>query len=143
MKNQESQLQTTLDTAREILRATTTNQEVLVGLLRKASILVATLDNFKIGFSQTYIGLAKVFDRLGVLTNFYDSHRDWILDGLKRVDNALNTINTDVPRIIWNLGNFITNIRNLLLPPGASAVPVPEKALVATDMCVPIPGRTC
>ncbi|OHT79331.1 hypothetical protein BKG69_13140 [Mycobacteroides chelonae] len=143
LNDQQQQVRSTLNAAQEIVHTAAVNHDVLVGLLKKTAVLVASLDNFKVGFSQAITGLAKIFDRLVVLTNFYDSHREWLLDVLQRVNNSLNVINTDVPRIIWNLGNFITTLRNLILPPGASPITVPEKELVATDMCVPIPGRTC
>ncbi|SEA31307.1 MULTISPECIES: MlaD family protein [unclassified Mycobacterium] len=143
VSSQQQQVRTALDAAREIMHTAVLNRDVLTSLLNKTAVLVATLDNFKIGFSQAITGLAKMFDRLSVALDFYDSHREWALDLLQRINNSLNLINTDVPRIIWNLGNFTTTVRNLILPPGATPAPVPEKPLVATDMCVPIPGRTC
>lgn len=139
--HQQDQLRSILDASSELLHAGVANGAVLVALVRQASILVATLDTYKLGIAGAGVGISKLVDALVVATDFYQSHRDWLLDSLKRVNNALNTINTDIPRIIWNLGNFVTNVRAAVSPGGMRLAP--ELPVLATDMCVPIPGRTC
>lgn len=139
--HQHAQLRTILDSTQELLRATISNRTLLVLLLRQTSVLAATLDTYKLGLSNAGVGIRQVIDRLLVLTDFYGSHRDWLIDALQRVNNALNAINTDIPRVIWNLGNFVTNLRAALSPGGLRQAP--DIPVLATDMCVPMEGRAC
>ncbi|WP_162526709.1 MULTISPECIES: MlaD family protein [unclassified Mycobacteroides] len=141
VNHQQDQLRSILDASSELLHASIANGPVLVALVRQASILVSTLDTYKLGIAAAGMGLRKLFDNLIIATDFYGAHRDWLLDSLKRVNNALNVINTDIPRIIGNLGNFVNNVRGAVSPGGLRLVP--ELPVLATDMCVPISGRTC
>ncbi|WP_418002826.1 MlaD family protein [Mycobacterium sp. PDNC021] len=141
VNRQQDQLRSILDASAELLHATVADGAMLASLVRQASILVATLDTYKVGIAGAGTGLAKLIDALVVATDFYQSHRDWLIDSLKRVDNALKVINTDIPRIIGNLGNFVNNVRGAISPGGLRLVP--ELPVLATDMCVPIQGRTC
>jgi phospholipid/cholesterol/gamma-HCH transport system substrate-binding protein len=141
VNRQQDQLRSILDTSSELLHATVADGAMLVSLVRQASILVATLDAYKLGIVGAGAGIRQLVDELVVATDFYQSHRDWLIDSLKRVNNALNVINTDIPRIIGNLGNFVNNVRGAVSPGGLRLVP--ELPVLATDMCVPVPGRTC
>lgn len=139
--HQQDQLRTMLDASRELLHTTVSNKSMIAALVRDASILIAILDNNKQGLAGVGVGIGQLIDELVVATDFYQSHRDWLIDSLQRVNNALNVINTDIPRVIWNLGNFVNNLRNAVSPGGLRLLP--ELPTLATDMCVPIPGRTC
>ncbi|MBB4852893.1 phospholipid/cholesterol/gamma-HCH transport system substrate-binding protein [Mycobacteroides chelonae] len=141
VNHQQDQLRSILDASSELLHASVANGEVVVALVRQASILVAALDTYKLGITGSSVGIQQLIDELVVATDFYRAHRDWLLDSLKRVNNALNVINTDIPRIIGNLGNFVNNVRGAFSPGGFRLVP--ELPVLATDMCVPMPGRTC
>ncbi|WP_165682761.1 MlaD family protein [Mycobacteroides abscessus] len=139
--HQQDQLRSVLDASTELLHATVANGSVMVALVRQAAVLVATLDTYKLGLAGAGIGIRHLVDQLVVGTDFYQGHRDWLLDSLQRVNNALNVINTDIPRIVWNLGNFVNNVRGATSPGGLRLVP--ELPVLATDMCVPIQGRAC
>jgi len=142
VKQQRTQLHTVFDTAQELVNSAEQNRPLLVELLQNAALLLTLWDGIKFGLAQTAIGLGRALTVIGDGgAKFYDTHRDWLLDVLQRTNNALNVINTDIPRIIWNLGNFIDNLRNATAPNGRRIIP-PDQ-LLSTDICVPMPGRTC
>lgn len=140
LSHQKGQLQTLADVGQELLRTAGANQELLNDVMRRAAVLVVTIDNVKVQLQQTLPPLLKAIKSVMGIANFYDSHRDWLLDSLQRTNNALNVVNTDLPRIIWNLGNFVNDVRNLISPKGPQPL---EDHLLATDYCVPMPGRSC
>lgn len=142
VKQQRTQLRTVFDTAQEFVNSAEQNRPMLIELLQNAALLLTLWDGIKFGLSQAAIGLGRMLTVIGdVGVEFYNIHRDWLLDAMQRTNNALNVINTDIPRIIWNLGNFIDNLRNATAPNGRRIIP-PDQ-LLSTDICVPVPGRTC
>lgn len=138
---QQDQLRIVTDASSELLHAVITDKEQIVRVVKELAIMTATLDTYKYGVQATTAALAVVLEQTQVGIRFYQRHRDWLIDNLKRVNNALNKINTDIPRIIWNTGNFVDNLRNAVSPGGLRLLP--EIPLLATDMCVPTPGHTC
>ncbi|WP_165695364.1 MlaD family protein [Mycobacteroides abscessus] len=142
MSRQRDQLQLAFDTTTELTSALNANREMLLELVRETAITLAELDKFKYGVAQSSIGLGRLLTVIGDdAVRFYDSHRDWVLDVLQRTNNALNVINTDISRIIWNLGNFVNNLRDWVSPSGLRLVP--QDDLLATDLCVPTSERPC
>lgn len=137
---QKSQLQTMLDVGQELTRTAAKNQEHMNEVLHKAAILITIVDNVKVQLQQALPPLLKAVKTVMGVANFYDSHRDWLLDILQRTTNALNVVNTDFPRMIWNLGNFVNDIRSMISPKGPQPI---EDHLLASDFCVPMPGRSC
>ncbi|MFD6196476.1 MlaD family protein [Mycobacteriaceae bacterium NPDC060252] len=138
--HQKYQLQTMLEVGQEIARTAAANQEFFNDVLHKAAILITIVDNVKVQLQQALPPLLKAVKTLMGVANFYDSHRDWLLDILQRTTNALNVVNTDFPRMIWNLGNFVNDIRSMISPKGPQPI---EDHLLASDFCVPMPGRSC
>lgn len=138
--HQKSQLQTMLDVGQELTRTAAKNQEHMNEVLHKAAILITIVDNVKVQLQQALPPLLKAVKTVMGVANFYDSHRDWLLDILQRTTNALNVVNTDFPRMIWNLGNFVNDIRSMISPKGPQPI---EDHLLASDFCVPMPGRSC
>ncbi|SKR01517.1 mce family protein [Mycobacteroides abscessus subsp. massiliense] len=138
--HQKGQMQTMLDVGQELTHTATKNQEHMIEVLHKAAILITVVDNVKVQLQQALPPLLKSVKTVMGVANFYDSHRDWLLDILQRTTNALNVINTDFPRMIWNLGNFVNDIRAMISPKGPQPI---EDHLLASDFCVPMPGRSC
>ncbi|SKR49331.1 MlaD family protein [Mycobacteroides abscessus] len=138
--HQKSQLQTMLDVGQELTRTAQKNQDHMIEVLHRAAILITIVDNVKVQLQQALPPLLKSVKTVMGVANFYDSHRDWLLDILQRTTNALNVVNTDFPRMIWNLGNFVNDIRSMISPKGPQPI---EDHLLASDFCVPMPGRSC
>lgn len=141
VNHQQDQLRVVLDTAAELVDATMANRAMLKNVVQKVAVLAQLLDTIKTELGQVVRGGARMVESSMVLVDFYDSHRDWLLDLWQRINNKLNVINTDLPRIVWNLGNFTDDLADLISPRNLQ-VPVPHPVL-STDVCAPMPGRTC
>lgn len=135
---QQDQVRSVFDAAAELTHAAAANMPLVQMMLRQVALLESTLDTFKEGINQAFEGLGRLFNGLIVASNFYAAHRDWVIDAMVRIDNALKIINTDIPRTIWNLGNFVDNFRALIAPGDKK-----DQPLLATDICAPIEGRSC
>ncbi|SHU39750.1 Mce family protein [Mycobacteroides abscessus subsp. abscessus] len=139
---QRDQLHNIFDTTQELVNTAEQNRPMLIDLIQNAALLLTLWDSIKYGITQASLGIGRLFDALGnVGVKFYNGHRDWLLDVLQRTNNALNVINTDIPRIVWNLGNFIDNLRKAVSPDGRRIIP--QDQLLTTDVCVPAAGRSC
>ncbi|MGV0625542.1 MlaD family protein [Mycolicibacter minnesotensis] len=141
VNHQQTQLGVILTSASEFLRATTDNRAMIGEFVRGAALLTTLIVDLRDQLRHLLYGVGRLVDALKVLTAFYDTHRDWVLDIWQRINNALNVINTDVPRTIWSLGTFINDFRNLIAPGGLRVLP--DDQLLSTDFCAPIPGHTC
>ncbi|MUL67110.1 hypothetical protein BOO86_21735 [Mycobacterium sp. CBMA 234] len=141
VNHQQDQFSVLLDTANELLHTSITNSSLLATLAQQAAVLSVQLDTYKYGIQRAGAALARIVDAIVAGTTFYDLHRDWVLDSLQRTNNALNVINTDIPRIVGNLGNFVDAVRGVTSP--GDKRNAPDLPMLATDMCVPLPGRTC
>lgn len=144
VNHQQDQLRVVLDTAGELVDATMANRAMLKNIVQKVAVLAQLLDTIKTELGQVIGGGAKLIESAVALVDFYDSHRDWLLEEFQRTNNDLNAINTDWPRIVWNLGNFADDLSNLMSPRDRQVVPqAPTGPVLSTDICAPMPGRTC
>lgn len=141
VNHQQDQLRVVLGTAAELVATTMASRTMLNDILQKVAVLAQLLDTIKTELGQVIRGGAKLVESVVVLVDFYDSHRDWLLDRLQSVNNRLTAINTDLPRTVWNVGNFADDLADLISPRGLQRVP--EHPVLSTDICAPMPGRTC
>lgn len=141
VNHQQDQLRSVLGTAAELVDTTMANRATLKNILQRVAVLAQLLDTIKVELGQFIRGGAKLVHSAVVLVDFYDSHRDWLLDRLQSINNKLNAINTDLPRIVMNLGRFADDLGDLISPRDRQVVP--QQPVLSTDICAPMPGRTC
>ncbi len=137
VERQRGQVTNILNLSDEYVRSLNGYRDNLASLVRKLSITTQTLEIYDKGFSDTLHGLGDVLQALKPLGDFYDGHR---LEFIERVRDFLhrgrlfverNGITIRVLKRTQNLFDRVLNAQNA--PPG----------LLATDLCVPIPGSAC
>ena len=137
VERQRGQVTEILNLSNEYIRALSNYRDKFAALVRKASILTQTLVIYDRGFSSTIQGLGDVLLALKPLGDFYESHS---LEFIEKMRNLLergrlfteqNGLAIRALRRVQNTFDRILNAQNA--PPG----------LLATDMCVPIPGSAC
>lgn len=137
VERQRGQVTAILNLSDEYIRALSNYRDKFAALVRKTSILTQTLVIYDHGFSGTIQGLGDVLLALKPVGDLYESHS---VEFIEKVRNLLergrlfteqNGLTIRALRRVQNTFDRILNAQNA--PPG----------LLATDMCVPIPGSPC
>lgn len=137
VERQRGQVTKILDLSDEYIRSLSNYREQFAQLVRKISILTQTLVIYDKGFSQTLQGLGDVILALKPLSDFYEAHR---LEFIERVRDFLhrgrlfverNGLTIRVLKRTQNLFDRVLNAQNA------------DPGLLATDLCVPVPGSPC
>jgi phospholipid/cholesterol/gamma-HCH transport system substrate-binding protein len=137
VERQRGQVTSILNLSDEYIRALSNYRDKFAELVRKASILTQTLVIYDRGFSNTIQGLGDVLLALKPLGDAYESHS---LEFIEKVRNFLergrlfverNGLTIRALRRVQNLFDRVLDAQNA--SPG----------LLATDLCVPVPGSGC
>lgn len=137
IERQRGQVTKILNLSDEYIRALSNYRDKFAQLVRKVSILTQTMVIYNRGLSQTLQGLGDVLLALKPLGDFYEAHR---IEFIERVRDFLergrlfverNGLTIRVLKRTQNLLDRVLNAQNA------------DPGLLATDLCVPIPGSTC
>jgi len=137
VERQRGQVTSILNLSDEYIRSLSNYRDKFAQIVRKASILTQTLVIYDKGFSNTIEGLGDVLLALKPLGDFYETHR---LEFIEKVRNWLekgrlfverNGLTIRALKRVQNLFDRVLNAQNA------------EPALLATDVCVPVPGSAC
>jgi phospholipid/cholesterol/gamma-HCH transport system substrate-binding protein len=137
VERQRGQVTNILNLSDEYIRALSGYRDKFAQLVRKVSILTQTLVIYDKGFSQTLQGLGDVSLALKPIGDFYVSHE---LEFVERVRQFLergrlfverNGLTIRALKRVQNLFDRVLDAQNA------------EPALLATDLCVPVPGSGC
>jgi virulence factor Mce-like protein len=134
---QRGQISAILELSDEYIGSLSNFREGLRELVRKASIVEQTLVLYGERFGGSLKGIADVFDALAPVGVFYENHRD---DFLEKVRHYQETARYWVERsgaIVRAIRLMRRKIEQVL---DAETAP-PE--LLATDLCMPVPGGAC
>lgn len=137
IEKQRGQVSAILNFSDEYIRALNNYDDGLRQLVRKASIAEQTLDLYSAQFGDTLSTFGRVFDALSPIGQFYFNHR---YDFLEKVRNWQEKArmwaehNGVIIRVLRALRNKIERVLDAQNAP-------PE--LLATDMCIPVPGSPC
>jgi phospholipid/cholesterol/gamma-HCH transport system substrate-binding protein len=134
---QRGQVTSILNLSDEYIHALSKFGDGLKELVRKASIIEQTLILYGEGFGNSLKGIADIFDALAPIGNFYQNHRD---DFLEKVRHYQETARFWVDRY----GVMVRGIRVLRrkMERVLDAQNAPPE-LLATDLCMPVPGSAC
>jgi phospholipid/cholesterol/gamma-HCH transport system substrate-binding protein len=134
---QQGQITRILDVSDEYIKALTDYREQLVPLVNKISIVIATLDLYSKGFASAIRGLGDTVQSLKPLADFYENHRAEFIEKVRDYQHRTRLFverNGVTIRILHRLQNLFDRVLN-----AQDARP----ALLATDLCIPIPGTPC
>jgi phospholipid/cholesterol/gamma-HCH transport system substrate-binding protein len=134
---QRGQVTNILNLSDDYIRALSNYRDKFAQLVRKVSILTQTLVIYNKGFSQTLEGLGDVAMALKPLGDFYVGHelefvervREFLTRGRVFVEN--NGLTIRALKRVQNLFDRVLDAQNA------------DPGLLATDLCVPVPGSAC
>lgn len=134
---QRGQVTAILNMSDEYIRALSNFGDELKVLIGKISILEQTLALYAAGFGGALAGLGSVLDGLEPVGTFYLNHRDWFIEKVRNWTIKAREWTERSGVIVRGLRLIRNKIERVL---GTQNAP-PE--LLATDLCMPIPGTPC
>jgi virulence factor Mce-like protein len=137
IENQRGQVSAILNLSNEYIRDVNSYKEELKDLVRKISIIEQSLTLYSEGLARAMTGFGNILDGLSPIFIFYQNHRD---EALAKIRDKLEKARMWSERngvIVRSLRLARTKIERVL---GAQQA-APE--LLATDLCMPIPGSPC
>jgi phospholipid/cholesterol/gamma-HCH transport system substrate-binding protein len=137
VERQRGQVTKILNLSDEYIRSLSNYRDKFAQLVRKVSILTQTLVIYDKGLSQTLQGLGDIVQALKPLGDFYETHRLEFIEKIRdfldrgRLFVERNGLTIRVLKRTQNLFDRVLNAQNA------------DPGLLATDLCVPVPGSAC
>jgi phospholipid/cholesterol/gamma-HCH transport system substrate-binding protein len=137
IERQRGQVSAILNMSDEYIRTLSNFGDELKVLLRKISIIEQTLIIYGEGFGSAIKGMGDILDALAPVGYFYQNHRDEFLDKVRYTQEKARYWADRSGVIIRAMRLVRAKVERVL---DAQNAP-PE--LLATDLCMPIPGSPC
>jgi virulence factor Mce-like protein len=137
VENQRGQVSAILKLSNEYLSDVNGYKEELKDLVRKISIIEQSLTLYSKGLAGAMTGFGNILDGLSPIFIFYQNHRDKALTKIRDWLEKARMWSDRNGVIVRSLRLARTKIERVL---GAQQAP-PE--LLATDLCMPLPGSPC
>jgi phospholipid/cholesterol/gamma-HCH transport system substrate-binding protein len=137
IERQRGQVTAILGLSDEYIRGLANYRDEFAQLVRKVSILTQTLDLYSKGFRDTLDGLGDTLLALKPIGDFYENHRVEFVEKVRQYQYKAREFverNGVTVRLLQRLQNLFERILD-----AQNARP----ALLATDVCVPLPGSPC
>lgn len=134
---QRGQVTAMLNVTDEYIQSLSNYRERLRELIRKVAIIEQTLVLYSKGFSAALDGVGKMILGLKPIFDFYTNHRDDFLDRVREWQHRARLWIEHNGLIVRVLTRVRDHIERVLDTQNA----VPE--LLATDLCIPVPGNAC
>jgi phospholipid/cholesterol/gamma-HCH transport system substrate-binding protein len=137
MEKQRGQVTKILDISNEYIRSLKDYREQLKQLVLKLSIVIQTLVIYNKGFGSALDGLGDVVVALKSIGDFYDGHRVEFIEKVRQYQERTRLFverNGVTVRFLHRLQNLVSRVLD-----AQNARP----ELLATDLCIPVPGSPC
>jgi hypothetical protein len=137
LERQRGQLSEILNLSDEYIAQLSNYRDGLEDLIEKVAILEQTLVLYGKGFAAALQGMGQILQGIGPLGTFYMNHRDKFLEKFIRWQQIVRTWANRNGLVLRILRRTRDRLHNALDRQNAP----PE--LLATDLCVPVPGGPC
>ncbi|MET8430461.1 MlaD family protein [Nocardia sp. NPDC004860] len=141
MARQHDQIEQITDLASEYLDSFNANREFVFDLIRQIDIVLSTYNNVHVGFNEAYRLLGDVLMRVQPVIKFYLDHKNEVLAAVNQVKKSIEDLNTTMGPAIDNLQGLRARLQAWLTPEGMAAIS--GGTVLASGLCIPLPGRTC
>ncbi|WP_084531391.1 MlaD family protein [Nocardia miyunensis] len=141
MDQQRDQVRTITDLASEYLQTFNGSREWVYELLRKSEIVVTTYDNTHVGFNRAYQLLGDLLYRVAPIESFLLEHNSEVKPMIEKLRSSIADFQQGMGPAIGQLQNLRDRLAAWLGPNGLATLS--GGTISASDICVPIPGRTC
>lgn len=137
VERQRGQVTKILDLSDEYIRALSKYRDKFAELVRKIALATQTMVIYNKGISQTLEGLGEVLLAIKPLADAYETHEAKYIEGIRnylergRSFVERNGLTIRALKRVQNLFDRVLNAQNA------------DPGLLATDLCVPVPGSAC
>lgn len=135
--SQRGQISKILDMSDEYIAALRGHTDQLKAMLSKVSILEQTLVVYSAGFGQALSGMGDVLDSMNPIGQFYTGHRDKFIEKVRNWQLIVRTWANRSGVVVNALRRVRDKLERVLDAQNARPV------LLATDLCIPVPGQAC
>jgi phospholipid/cholesterol/gamma-HCH transport system substrate-binding protein len=137
IEKQRGQVTAILNLSDEYVRALSNFGDGLKQLVSKISILEQTLVLYSAGFGDSVKSLGDVLDDLEPIGTFYLNHHEWFIEKVRNWTEKARMWAERNGTIVRALRLVRNKIERILDAQNAPA------ELLATDLCMPVPGNAC
>jgi phospholipid/cholesterol/gamma-HCH transport system substrate-binding protein len=138
---QRQQVTTTLDLAQSYLETFNTNKEYLFQLIKKIELVLARYNATWQGFNETYVLLGEVVSRIGPVAWFYYENKDRLREAVTMLREGFKSMQDQMSPVIDQLGTILGTLKGIIGE--GEAKDLMGNVILATDVCIPLPGRRC
>ncbi|WP_036511516.1 MlaD family protein [Nocardia aobensis] len=141
MDRQRSQVEQITGLASEYLKSFDANRDFVFDLIRQIDVVVSTYDNAHVGFNEAYSLLGDVLMRVQPEMKFYLDHKDQVRAVVDQVKKSIESLDTTMGPAMDKLQGLRAQLEAWLTPQGLATVS--GGTILASNVCIPLPGRTC
>jgi phospholipid/cholesterol/gamma-HCH transport system substrate-binding protein len=141
MDEQREQVRTVAALAAEYTQTVNANREFVFDLIRQIDIVLSTYNTTHVGFNEAYRLLGEVLMTLAPFESYYLEHKEEVLGAVNQAKSVIEDFQTTVGPTITNLETMRSQLADWLTPEGLATIAGGQ--LMASDICVPVPGRKC
>lgn len=134
---QRGQISSILNLSDEYIHALSDYTDELKRMVRKVSVIEQTLTLYSQGFGQALKGMGDILDSLNPVGQFYAGHRDKFIEKVRNLQEMVQTWADRSGLVVRGLRRVRDKLERVLDAQNAR----PE--LLATDLCIPVPGSAC
>ncbi|MBH0118435.1 MCE family protein [Rhodococcus sp. CX] len=141
MDHQRAQVHTVASLASEYLTTFNASRQMVFDLIREIDIVFATYNTTHAGFNEAYRLLGHVLMTVAPYEEYYLDHREEVAAGIAQIRGMIEQFNAEFGPSIDALAATRDQLANWLTPTGIAEIG--GGTLMASDICVPVPGRQC
>lgn len=141
MDRQRDQVHQIADLAEEYTNTFNANKDMVFELIRKMDIVLSTYNVNHAGFNQAYQLLGRVLMTLQPFEAGFLDNKDQLYEDIQSVRQMVEEYNKNMGPAIDNLVALRDKLAAWLTPEGLAKIA--GGTLMADNICIPVPGRTC
>ncbi|MFF3573691.1 MlaD family protein [Nocardia jiangxiensis] len=141
MDRQRTQVEQITGLASEYMKSFNGNRDFVFDLIRQIDMVVTTYDNAHVGFNEAYRLLGDVLMRVQPEMKFYLDHKDQVRGAVDQVRKSIESFQANIGPAIDKLKGLRAQLEAWLTPKGLATIA--GGTVLSSDLCVPLPGRTC
>ncbi|WP_084531999.1 MlaD family protein [Nocardia miyunensis] len=141
MDRQRTQVEQITGLASEYMKTFNGSRDFVFDLIRQIDLVVSTYNNAHVGFNEAYALLGDVLMRVQPEMKFYLDHKDQVHGAVDQVRKSIESFQANMGPAIDKLQGLRAQLAAWLTPQGLATIA--GGTVLASNICVPLPGRTC
>ncbi|OZC63667.1 hypothetical protein CH306_25885 [Rhodococcus sp. 15-725-2-2b] len=141
MNHQREQITTTLNLAQSYVHTFNVNREYVFALMKKIELVLARYNATWQGFNETYQLLGEILERVSPIAWFYYDNRARVKEAVTTLRTGFRSMQEQMNPVIDQLTSILTALRGIADRGGPDDVG--KNVILASDVCVPLPGKGC